>query len=67
MDYCTISKAAETLGFKSRSTIYSFIDRGYLDQFLYVNDKGRRFLKMDGLKEFLIRNTMPTARGNILS
>ena len=59
MDYCTISKAAETLGFKSRSTLYSFIDKGYLDEFLYVNAKGRRFLKMEGLKEFLIANTVP--------
>ena len=67
MDYCTISKAAETLGFKSRSTLYSFIDKGYLDEFLYVNAKGRRFLKMEGLKEFLIANTVPTVRGNVLS
>ena len=67
MTFAIISKAAEALGFKSRSTLYSFIDKGYLDEFLYVNAKGRRFLKMEGLKEFMIANTVPTVRGNVLS
>ena len=39
MTFATISRTARILGFKSRSTLYSWIDKGYLDDFLYEDAK----------------------------
>ncbi len=67
MTFATISKAARVLGYKSRSTLYTKIDRGELDEFLCPNLRGRRFLKLEGLREYLIATTVPRANGNVLS
>ena len=67
MTFATISRTARILGFKSRSTLYSWIDKGYLDDFLYEDAKGRTYLKQEGLREFMVANTVPTARGNVPS
>ena len=67
MTFATISRTARILGFKSRSTLYSWIDKGYLDDFLYEDTKGPTYLKQEGLREFMVANTVPTARGNVLS
>ena len=48
MTFATISRTARILGFKSRSTLYSWIDKGYLDDFLYEDAKGRTYLKQGG-------------------
>ena len=54
----TISEAAKRLNYDSRSTIYKLINRGYLNNYLWVNEKGRKYLEMfpvgrRPLKEYL--------------
>jgi len=54
----TISEAAKRLNYASRSTIYNLINRGYLNNYLWVNEKGRKYLEMfpvgrRPLKEYL--------------
>ena len=42
----TISEAARELGYSSRSQLYNLIKKGYLNNYLWVDDKGRKFLEM---------------------
>ena len=54
----TISEAARELGYSSRSQLYNLIKKGYLNNYLWVDDKGRKYLEMNpvgrkSLKEFL--------------
>ena len=54
----TISEASRELGYSSRSQLYNLIKRGYLNNYLCVDDKGRKYLEMHpvgrkSLKEFL--------------
>ena len=54
----TISEAARALNYSSRSQLYNLIKRGYLNNYLWVDDKGRKYLEMHpvgqkSLKEYL--------------
>ncbi len=54
----TISETARELGYSTRLTLYNLIKRGYLNNYLWVDDKGRKYLEKHpvgrkSLKEFL--------------
>ena len=54
----TISQAARELNYASRSTLYNLINRGCLNNYLWIDEKGRKYLEMcpvgrKPLKEFL--------------
>ena len=42
--FWTISEAARQLGFKSRSQLYRLIEDGSLRDYLYQDQKGRKYL-----------------------
>jgi len=42
----TITEAARELNYASRSTIYNLINRGCLNNYLWVDEKGRKYLEM---------------------
>ncbi len=63
MGFATISEAAKILGFRSRSQLYQWINSGRLDEFLYLDRKGKKYLKLKGLREFMTANTVPRSNG----
>ena len=42
----TISEAARDLGYSSRSQLYNLIKKGYLNNYLWIDEKGRKYLEM---------------------
>ena len=42
--FWTISEAAKQLGYKSRSQLYRLIEDGSLKDYLYTDQKGRKYL-----------------------
>ena len=53
MELVSISEASRKLGYSSRSQLYQLIDQGWLNDFLLINKRGKRQLKMKGLKEYV--------------
>ena len=53
--FWTISEAAKQLGYKSRSQLYRLIDDGSLRDYLYTDQKGRKYLlaESEGKKPLL--------------
>ena len=55
----TISEAARALNYSSRSQLYNLINRGYLNNYLWIDNKGRKYLEMHpvgrkSLKQYLL-------------
>jgi len=46
----SISEAAASLGFRSRSTVYRLLDQGLLKDWETLGPKGQRWLELDGLQ-----------------
>ena len=53
MTELTITEASRELGYKSRSVLHRFISNGWLDDYLVLNKRGQKRLKMKGLKEYV--------------
>ena len=54
----TISEASPDLGYSTRSQLYNLIKRGILNNYLWVDDRGRKYLEIHpvgrkSLKEYL--------------
>ena len=55
----TISEAAKELGYSSRSTLYNLIKKGYLNNYLWVDDKGRKYLEMNPVGRRSLKAYLP--------
>ena len=54
MQLMTISEAARSLGYKSRSQLYRLLNEGYLNEHFHVQKHtGQRLVDIDGLREKL--------------
>ena len=55
----TITEAARELNYASRSTIYNLINRGCLNNYLWVDDKGRKYLEMNPVGRRSLKAYLP--------
>ena len=55
----TVSQAAKELGYSSRSTLYNLIKKGYLNNYLWVDDKGRKNLEMNPFGSRSLKTYLP--------
>ena len=60
-----IQEAAFHCGFKSRSQMYKLIDGGRIDEFIRVDDKGKRRIESEGLRDYLAGITQQRSDGNV--
>ena len=60
-----IQEAAFHCGFKSRSQVYKLIDGGRIDKFVRVDNKGKKRIESEGLRDHLAGITQQTSDGNV--
>ena len=60
-----IKEAAFHCGFKSRSQIYKLIDGGRIDKFVRVDNKGKKRIESEGLRDHLAGITQQRSDGNV--
>ena len=60
-----IQEAAFHCGFRSRSQIYKLIDGGRIDEFIRVDDKGKKRIEREGLRDYLAGSTQQRSDGNV--
>ena len=55
----TISEAARELGYSSRSQLYNLIRKGYLNNYLWIDEKGRKYLEMFPVRRRPLKEYLP--------
>ena len=60
-----IKEAAFHCGFKSRSQMYKLINGGRIDEFIRVDDKGKKRIESEGLRDYLAGITQQRSDGNV--
>ena len=55
----TISEASRELCYSTRSQLYNLIKRGILNNYLWVDDKGRKYLEMHPVGRKSLKDHLP--------
>ena len=55
----TISEAARALNYNYRSQLYNLIKKGYLNNYLWIDNKGRKYLEMHPVGRKSLKQYLP--------